>query len=406
MALHLKSTKSFKILIGVSALLISAMAATFSVTGIATLFSGYFLTVALMMGVLEFGKIVVASFLARYWNAVSRVLRGYFIVALAVLILITSGGIFGYLSDAYQKTKGDYTIVEKQTSILNTKKNAFVERKERLQSDRLLELKVKQSNQTRADSLTSRGQSITRTRDDIKASDIKIAALETQISGVEDSIGVYDLKIVDLESQNIQGELGPLKYIAGIFDTDMDTVTKYFIFLLIFVFDPLAVLLFVSLNMIIRKEHGMYEEDETEPQQETPVGSGKVSVKIDDTEMEVITNKLKDGIENTLGEDEVKKNLNNKITEDLPGLDWIEQEEIEYDDIENKIDSTEEFVNELVENFEHEINSPLKTDEEEKEHEFYHDEKTEEVKEEVKEEIPPKPKGGYTVKSANYHPPT
>lgn len=262
MALHLKSTKSFKLLIGFSALIISGMAATFSVTGIATLFSGYFLTVAFMMGALEFGKIVVASFLARYWSAISRTLRAYFLIATAVLIVITSAGIFGYLSDAYQKTKGDYTIIEKQVAILDSKKNAYVERKDRLQADRQLEMNAKRSNQTRADSLTSRNQSITRTREDIRENDTKILSLEKQISAVEDSISSYDLKIIEIESQNIKGELGPLKYIAGIFDTDMDTAVKYFIFLLIFVFDPLAVILFVSLNTIIRKEHGIYKEDE------------------------------------------------------------------------------------------------------------------------------------------------
>ena len=393
MALHLKSTKSFKILIGFSALLISAMAATFSVTGIATLFSGYFLTVAFMMGALEFAKIIVASFLARYWSAVSRVLRGYFIGALVVLILITSGGIFGYLSDAYQRTKGDYTIVEKQTSILEAKKNSFSERKSRLENDRLLELKVKASNQTRADSLTSRGQSITRTRDDIKASDIKIAVLDDRITAAEDSIGSYDIQIVNLESQNIQGELGPLKYIAGIFDTDMDTVVKYFIFLLIFVFDPLAVLLFVSLNMIIRKEHGMYAEDD-EPEKNVDIN--------------------KEIIETKKSDDEVKKNLNKETLNDqLAGLEGIEHDEVVVSNIPVGIDESEKAVNELIEDFEHQSDSPQQI-EPEIEHEFYHGEKEEVkaeiIKEEVKAEVKAEEikkveeKPPITKKSANYHP--
>ena len=183
-----------------------------------------------------------------------KILRGYFIAALMVLILITSGGIFGYLSDAYQRTKGDYSIVEKQTSVLQAKKSAFAEKKLRLDSDRQLELGAKTSNQRRADSLTSRRQSVSDARKDIKSNDDRLAVIETKISAAEDSIGVYDLQIANLESKNIKGELGPLKYISIIFNTDMDNVVKYFIFMLIFVFDPLAVLLFVSLNTIIRKE--------------------------------------------------------------------------------------------------------------------------------------------------------
>lgn len=394
MALHLKSTKSFKILIAFSALLISGMAATFSVTGIATLFSGYFLAVAFMMGALEFAKIVVASFLARYWTAVSRVLRGYFIASLVILILITSGGIFGYLSDAYQQTKGDYSIVEKQTSILESKKNMFSERKERLQADRQLELKAKNSNQTRADSLSSRGQNITRTRGDIKQNDVRIVAIEKQIGAAEDSIGSYDLKIVELESQNIKGELGPLKYIAGIFNTDMDTVVKYFIFLLIFVFDPLAVLLFVSLNMIIRKEHGMYKEDEDVTQQEPFAGIENASV---DVKQEI-----------TPSIDEVKKNLNNELLDDwFTGLDDIQHDDVIISDIPIKTDESEKVVSELIHDFETQSELPDK----ENEHEFYHGEESKEESKEEPQEEPQKQIKKETEqmapivkKSANYHP--
>ena len=118
-----KKPDKFKYLLLVSAFMVSSIAAIFSVTGIATLFSGYFSIVAGMMGVLEFAKIVIASLLSRYWNRLTpKVLRYYFLFATFVLIVITSAGIFGYLSDAYQKTKGDYTVVENQVSLLNQKK--------------------------------------------------------------------------------------------------------------------------------------------------------------------------------------------------------------------------------------------------------------------------------------------
>lgn len=271
MALYLKSNKSFKILAGVSALSISAMAATFSVTGIATLFSGYFLTVAIMMGVLEFGKIVVASFLARFWEDLSKILKSYFMAALFILILITSGGIFGYLSDAYQKTKGDYTVTEKQVSLIDTKVKLFQSEKDRYQNriDALNTSRIGQ--ESRLDFLYSRGQTASARRVEslIASSDKELADLTKKLSAVNDSIGAYETTKVEKESVNITGELGPLKYIAGIFDTDMDTVVKYFIFMLIFVFDPLAVLLFVSLNIIIKKEGGLIEEPKEEIDEES-----------------------------------------------------------------------------------------------------------------------------------------
>jgi len=253
--------KPFLYLVIVSALVIAATAALFSVTGIATAFSGHFLQVAIMAGAIEAGKIVVASLLYRNWKTMAWLHKSYLTFALIVLMGITSAGIFGYLSEAYQETKGDYTVIEKQASILQSKKVFFEDRKDRLQNDKQLELKTKISNQMRADSLTSRGQSITRTREDIKESETKIVQLETQISAMEDSIGVYDLRIIDLQSANIKGELGPLTYIAEAFDMPMDDVIKWFILILVFVFDPLAVALIVAANMLyLKKTKGAHEE--------------------------------------------------------------------------------------------------------------------------------------------------
>lgn len=264
----------FLYLVIISALAIASIAALFSVTGIATLFSGHFSQVAIMMGALEIGKIVLASLLYRYWKIMAIIHKSYMIVALLVLMIITSAGIFGYLSESYQKTRGDYTLIEKEVNILNSKRSFFEQRKERLLLDKDIELKTKKSNQTRADSLTSRNQSITRTREDIKESENRIVDLEKQISANEDSIGYYDLKIVNLESQNIKGELGPLAYIASSFDMEMDDVVKWLILLLIFVFDPLAISLIVAANMIYMKAH--VEKTHTENKEFTEHFSDKI----------------------------------------------------------------------------------------------------------------------------------
>lgn len=252
--------KPFLITIIISALLIAATAALFSITGIASLFSGHFLSVALMAGALETGKLVVASFLYRYWDEINRLFKFYLILAVFILMGITSAGIFGYLSESYQKTKGDYTVIEKEANILESKKQVFIDRKLRLQNDKELEFNTKKSNQTRADSLTARGQSISRTRRDIKESETKISLIENQISAAEDSIGVYDLRVIELQSQNIKGELGPLKYIADAFGTDMDTTVKFFILILIFVFDPLAISLVIAANIVYSKRVGRKTE--------------------------------------------------------------------------------------------------------------------------------------------------
>lgn len=254
--------KPFLYLTIISSLVIAITAALFSVTGIATLFSGHFIQVAIMAGSLEAGKVVLASLLYRYWKTMAVFQKTYMTIALLVLMLITSAGIFGYLSESYQKTKGNYSLVEKEINILQSKKAFFEQRKQRLLQDKEIELKTKISNQTRADSLTSRRQSITTTRKDIKDSENRIIELEKNISSIEDSIGYYDLKVVELEGKNIKGELGPLKYIADAFGTDMDTTVKWFIILLIFVFDPLAISLIVAANMIYMRSHNKNKDEE------------------------------------------------------------------------------------------------------------------------------------------------
>jgi len=242
--------KPFLMALIISALFIAGIAGLFSITGIATLFSGHFYAVIAMMIALELSKVILASFLYRYWTSIKLLFKIYLVSAMFILMIITSAGIFGFLSESYQKTKGDYTIIESQVEILESKKNIFLERKLRLQTDKQLELNTKVANQIRADSLTARGQSITRTRKDIKESEAKIVLLENSVTAMEDSVGFYDMKIIEVKSKNIQGELGPLKYIADVFGTNMDVVVKWLILILIFVFDPLAVSLIIAANMV------------------------------------------------------------------------------------------------------------------------------------------------------------
>ena len=98
----MENSKYFYIWIGLSALFIAGSAAAFSVYGLAKLFSGAFISVVIMASALELGKLVTASFLYRYWNMINWFQKVYMTIATIVLIFITSAGIFGYLSNAYQ----------------------------------------------------------------------------------------------------------------------------------------------------------------------------------------------------------------------------------------------------------------------------------------------------------------
>ena len=112
------------------------MAAVFSITGISTLFSGRSYTIIFMASALELAKIVVATFLALHWKNLTWIIRTYFVLAVVVLMLITSAGIFGYLSDAYQGTKSNYEEVDNIIKLNNIKKN-FYEKKIKTNEERI-----------------------------------------------------------------------------------------------------------------------------------------------------------------------------------------------------------------------------------------------------------------------------
>ena len=126
----LERVKNFTTLIGVSALLVAGSAAFFSVFGLSKLFAGAQLSVIIMAGSLEFSKLVAASFLYQYWYSASKLLKTYLSIGVVVLVLITSAGIFGYLSNAYQ---GATINFEKQSTALLYKED----RLDQLEEDKI-----------------------------------------------------------------------------------------------------------------------------------------------------------------------------------------------------------------------------------------------------------------------------
>ena len=96
--------KIFPWVIALSALSVSGSAAFYSVYGLSKMFAGASLQVMIMAGSLEFAKLVIASLLHQYWSSINKILRAYLLIATLVLIAITSGGIYGFLSSAYSET--------------------------------------------------------------------------------------------------------------------------------------------------------------------------------------------------------------------------------------------------------------------------------------------------------------
>ena len=242
----MEKSKYFYIWIGLSALLIAGSAAAFSVYGLAKLFSGAFLSVVIMAGSLELGKLVTASFLYRYWNVINWFQKVYMTIATIVLVFITSAGIFGYLSNAYQGATLEF---EKQSTELI----AVEERIEQLEEDKVFlkeELSV----------------AISELPDNYITAKRKLREdYNPQILMVNEEILDYKKTRADLEIQLVSTgvDVGPAIYLARTFGTDIDTVVKFFIFILIFVFDPLAVMLVIAYNQALIDRQKNFQDVES-----------------------------------------------------------------------------------------------------------------------------------------------
>jgi hypothetical protein len=195
-----------------------------------------------MAGSLEFAKLVSASFLYRYWTKVNTWLKYYMTVGVVILVLITSAGIFGFLSNAYQGATIEF---EKQSTVLLYKED----RLSQLQEDKTyLKEELEQAISELPDNYITAKRQL---RADYNP---KVLEINDDILGVKTEIG--DLKTALIETGV---DVGPAIYLARAFGTDVDSVVKFFIFILIFVFDPMAVALVISYNiaMVNRKEEGL-----------------------------------------------------------------------------------------------------------------------------------------------------
>ena len=232
----MRNINYFKYYVGLSALLIAGSAAFFSVFGLSKLFAGATMSVIIMASSLEFGKLVGASFLYRYWTTINNWLKVYMTVVVITLVGITSVGIFGFLSNAYQGATIDF---EKQSTTLLYKED----RLEQLEEDKIylkeeLELAI---SELPDNYITAKRQ----LREDYNP---KVLELNDMILNVKQDIS--DLKVRLVETGV---DVGPAIYLARAFGTDIDTVTKFFILILIFVFDPMAVSLILAYNKIVFK---------------------------------------------------------------------------------------------------------------------------------------------------------
>ena len=260
----------FPFMIAFSALSVSASAAFYSVYGLSKLFAGAQFEVIIMAGSLEVAKLVTASLLYQYWDSINKILRAYLATATVILVLITSMGIYGFLSAAYQETFNQLTIVENEKKFIQQKVDFYQQDVTRYEKElqQILDNITSLSN-ARSVSIQIKDTSVvggvrnTISTADLRASQARLTIEENKRKDVNikrdiavDSLRTYQRQILELDNNvEVAGELGPLKYISGLTGYPMDKIINLLLLVIIFVFDPLAISLVIAANFAFNKAY-------------------------------------------------------------------------------------------------------------------------------------------------------
>jgi hypothetical protein len=269
---------ALKIFVGIVALSLAGCAAFFSIVGLSKLFAGAAVAVIVMASTLEASKLVIASFLYRFWATVNKTLRFYLLIAITIIALITSIGIYGFLSGAYQTTKSKYDLTQTQTDSLSTQKlyfeasaNTFKTQLESKNIQLTNLTSIRNSQELRATQLVTSNRSSRSADRSAKETDASIKTLNKDIDELNKKVIAYSdsasktqVSITQLGLKNeISSELGSLAYISRVLNVDMDSVVNILIILFIIVFDPLAICMVLAFNFMSKTP------DDNKPKEES-----------------------------------------------------------------------------------------------------------------------------------------
>ena len=233
------------------ALAISTVAAFYSIVGLMAIFAGATTAIAIMGVVLEIGKLICASWTFTNWRKCPVIMKTYFIVAVVVLMLITSLGIFGFLSRAHITQSSPTALLVERIERINLKVNQRQTQVSRYQG-RLDTLDQALQRYIELGAISKGLSKIGAMDNETNLLKTKISTLETEIDGLTDK--KYGLKT---ELNLAEVEVGPIRYVASMIyddvsESQLEEAVRWIIILLIFVFDPLAVVLVIAANISLR----------------------------------------------------------------------------------------------------------------------------------------------------------
>jgi hypothetical protein len=250
----------FTALVGIVALIVAGCAAFFSVQGLATLYAARFVAVCVMAGGLEIGKLVAASFLHRYWKSINWLLKTYLTLAVIILMGITSLGIFGFLTGAYQQSHVKVELTDTKQEALTSKKD-FLNLEIKQLNDRIVTLnEARKAQEKRLPDLSTKAAKPI--YEDIKRSSEEITSTRNRIEQLTTELFQTSQESINEKMEGSKEvDIGTLKYVAKAFGVDMDTIVKWFTLGIVCVFDPLAVALILAYNSLLEKNKLTKEEN-------------------------------------------------------------------------------------------------------------------------------------------------
>ncbi len=349
------------VLIALSALSVSGSAAFYSVSGLSKLFAGASFEVIIMASSLEISKLVIASLLYQYWDVINKWLRTYLASAVVILVLITSMGIYGFLSAAYQDTYRNLSVKDNKIAFLTQKKDFYEsdvlrydEELKRISENISILSNAKSTGIQVRDTTSSTGFRNTISTTELRLSQKRIAVEEENRKRVQskreivaDSLQKYQLSILTLENNSEStGELGPLQYLSGLTGIPMDKIINVLLLVIIFVFDPLAISLVVAANFSFEQanpkkkyKENLYGEMEEEKkdytkinkpiyaEQDKPAYTEQDAIDFfDEIEKEIEAEKEIEEEEEVVKEEIEEEVVEEKIEED-DGWDIVDEEE-------------------------------------------------------------------------------
>ena len=258
----------FPFIIAASALSVSASAAFYSVSGLSKLFAGATFAVIIMTTSLEVAKLVIASLLYQYRTTIPKLLKYYLTVAAVVLVLITSMGIYGFLSAAYQETAAKAGNIDAKITLIEVKRDnvkeqlaVYSDEKSSINiavsdlrlglSNNKIQYKDKETGQIINTTSSSTRRALERQLDQAITRQTEI---NTKVDNLNEQLFEYETEIVEVKTNNdVAGELGPLKYLSGLTGVPMDKIINWLLLTIIFVFDPLAIALVIAANFAFEK---------------------------------------------------------------------------------------------------------------------------------------------------------